>query len=241
MDYFLPMLRIAFLPLLLAAALLPARANSVPRGQVAELHSCEVYAGGCVVSAEATIAGHYVMRAWQFESGRFQGVELRGLHVALLETGSLNLADKSNPAERAVAYVPQGISATQRAALVAWARQNTAAPLQDANIKSVPIQMQVAGNSLTVSLRPDVVFSGATAPACGLGSCGESLWYQPRSEMSAFAVDQLTRSRIVEPTLALQWQDHGRRTLFLGRFGDPAPSNPTGLCGAPADGGKFGS
>ena len=227
--------RIALLSLLLAAVILPGRAESpspVPRGQVAELHSCEVYAGGCVCSsAEATIAGHYVMRAWQFESGQFKGVDLRGLHLALLETGSLNLADKSNPAERAVVYVPRDISAAQREALVAWARQNTAASL--ANIKSVPIQMQVVGNALNVSLGPKVTFSGTTAPTCGLSSCGESLWYQPRSEMSAFAVDQVTRSRIVEPALDLQWQDHGRRTLFLGRFGDPVPSNPTGLCGAP--------
>jgi hypothetical protein len=224
------------LGLMLGASLLTARCDSpgaVPRGQVAELHSCEVYAGGCIVSAEATIAGHYVMRAWQFDSGQFHGVDLRGLHLALLETGSLNLADKGNPAERAVAYVPQNISGPQRQALVAWARANTAANLSDADIKAAPIQMEIQGTDLRVSLGSDVNFSGTTAPTCGLSSCGESLWYQPRSEMSAFTVDQLTRSRIVEPALALQWQDHGRRTLFLGRFGDPAPSNPTGLCGAP--------
>lgn len=221
---------------LISAAAFPARCDlsgGVPRGEVAELHSCELYAGGCVVSAEATIAGHYVLRVWQFDSGTFQGTDLRGLHLALLETGSQNLADKSVAAERAVAYVPQNVAPPQRSALIAWARRNTAAHLTDSDVKSAPIQMQVNGSDVSVSLGPDAAFSATAAPVCGLSSCGESLWYVPRSEMSAFTVDQLTRSRLVEPSLALHWQDHGRRTLFLGRFGDPVPSNPTGLCGAP--------
>jgi hypothetical protein len=221
------------LPAFLLLAVLPAAADFTPRGEVAELHSCELYAGGCVVSAEATIAGHYVMRVWQFDSGRFQNVDLSGLHVALLETGSLNLADNDNAAERAVAYVPDNITVAQHAALAAWAQANTAARFSAADVIAVPFAMRVSGNDLSVSLGRNRIFSGTTAPICGLSSCGESLWYQPRSEMSAFNVDQLTRSCIVEPALALRWQDHGRRTLFLGRFGDPAPSNPTGLCDAP--------
>jgi len=32
-------------------------AGSVPRGSMLELHSCELYAGGCVVSSEATQRG----------------------------------------------------------------------------------------------------------------------------------------------------------------------------------------
>ena len=156
-----------------------------------------------------------------------------GSPLALLETGSQNLADHANRAERAVAYVPENVSSAQRAALVAWARQNTAAPVSTRDIHDVPVRMRVAGQDVTVSLGRDIAFSGTAAPGCGLTSCGESLWYEPRSATTSFTVDQLTRSRIVEPTLALEWQDHGRRTLFLGRFGDPVPSNPSGLCGAP--------
>jgi hypothetical protein len=206
---------------------------AAPRGQVAELHSCEVYAGGCIVSAEATMGGRYVLRAWHFESGRFQGIDLAGLSLALLEVGSENLADRTTTAERAVVYIPENVSAPQRGALVAWAKAGTAAPIAASDVRSVPMTLQITGDNVDVALGRDITFSGTGAPACGLASCGEMLWYEPRSAMTSFTVDQLTRSRIVEPALALQWQDHGRRTLFLGRFGDPEITNPTGLCGAP--------
>jgi hypothetical protein len=202
----------------------------VPRGEVAELHSCELFAGGCIVSAEATMGGRYVLRAWHFDSGQFGGTDVKGLSLALLETGSENLADRDQKAERAVAYLPDNASPTQRAALLAWAKSSTAAPV---SVRAVPLQMSLTGDDIRVALGPDITFTGAGAPACGLASCGEMLWYEPRSTMSSYTVDQLTVSRVVEPALALKWQDHGRRTLFLGRFGDPEPSNPTGLCGAP--------
>jgi hypothetical protein len=222
--------------LMLAALALPVwgQAASAPRGQVAELHSCEVYAGGCVVSAESTMGGRYVLRAWHFESGRFRGVDLAGLSLALLETGSENLADHANRAESAVAYVPETASPAQHDALVAWAKQNTAALIPDGDVRAVPLQMQVAGQDVEVSVGHDISFSGGAAPDCGLTSCGESLWYEPRSTTSSFTVDLLNRARVIEPALTLRWEDHGRRTLFLGRFGDPGTSYPaTGLCGAP--------
>ena len=219
---------------LLAAGLLGAfsaiGAAGVPRGEVAELHSCELYAGGCIVSAEATMEGRYVLRAWHFDSGQMGGTDLQGLSLALLETGSENLADRDQQAERAVAYLPEKISPAQRAALLAWAKSSTAAPL---SVKTVPMTLRIAGDDVRVALGNGIAFTGTGAPACGLASCGEMLWYEPRSAMSSFTVDQLTVSRVVEPALALTWRDHGRRTLFLGRFGDPEQSNPTGLCGAP--------
>ena len=155
---------------------------------------------------------------------------MKGLAVALLETGSENLADRDQKAERAVAYVPENVSPAQRAALLTWARTTTAAPVQ---VHAVAMTMNVAGDAISVRLGRDIAFTATGAPACGLASCGEMLWYEPRSAMSSFTVDQLTVSHVVEPALALKWQDHGRRTLFLGRFGDPEISNPTGLCGAP--------
>src|SRR5215217_3901056 len=55
-----------------------------PRGTVLELHSCELYAGGCVVSSESTLGGRYMVRAWDFTGGEYAGTELKGLKVGLL-------------------------------------------------------------------------------------------------------------------------------------------------------------
>lgn len=196
-----------------------------------ELHSCELFAGSCIVSSEVGLPNHYALRVWQFDSGQFNGVAMKGLTVALLEKSDVNLADASLPARAALAYVPEGISAEQKTALAAWARANTTVKLSNTDIKSISLQAQITQEKVTFSAGKDMVFNGGTPAACSVGGCGEMLWYQPRSETSSFVVDQLGESRIVEPQLALRWMDHGRRTLFVGLFGYPDAPVPA-LCGA---------
>lgn len=231
-----PIKILSSLGLLLALATsLSTAANvdpSTPRGRLLELHSCELFAGSCVVSSEANEAGNYLLRVWQFDNGQIGPVSLRGLTVALLEKASQNLAVPENAADSAIAYLPERLSPAQRTALLAWAGQNTRAKLDAAHIKVAPLQTKFTANEASFSAGPDIVFSGAAPALCNVGGCGEMLWYQPRAAATSFTVDQLAQSRIVEPLLAVKWMDHGRRTLFVGRFGDPEPSIPP-LCGEP--------
>jgi hypothetical protein len=202
-----------------------------PRGQFAELHSCEVFAGPCVVNSEVNQPGNYQLRIWRFDSGNLGNVPLRGLTVALLEASDKNLADRGNASE-AVAYLPQGLSPTQRSALLAWAQGSTAVRLDETHVKVAPLQIRFADKQVSFSAGTDMTFDGNVPEACNVGGCGEMLWYQPRSAASSFVVDLLDESRIKEPLLSLHWMDHGRKTLFVGRFGDPEVTIP-GLCGAP--------
>jgi hypothetical protein len=178
-------------------------------------------------------AGNYQLRVWQFNAGVMADVPLQGLTVALLEksTEDQNLADHGNASD-AVAYLPPGLTSAQRAALLAWAQLNTTAKLDDAHIKIAPISMAITGQQISFSAGATVTFAGDTPTPCPPGACGELLWYQPRTASSSFVVDQVGQSNIVEPLLGLHWMDHGRKTIFLGRFGYPEVSIP-GLCGAP--------
>lgn len=205
---------------------------SAPRGRFAELHSCEVFAGPCVINSEVNQAGNYQLRVWQFEAGTLGGVPLQGLNLALLEESDQNLADHGR-ALAAVAYLPPNLSPEQRTALLTWARENTSAKLDDQHIKIAPMQVAFSGQQIDFSAGKEMTFAGGAAEACEVGGCAETLWYQPRVAASSFVVDQLGESRIVEPLLSLRWMDHGRKTLFVGRFGDPEVNIP-GLCGAPA-------
>lgn len=205
---------------------------NAPRGRLVELHSCELFAGSCVVSSEVGLQSHYALRVWQFDSGKFDNVALSGLTVALLEKSDANLAEADQPARDAVVYLPTGISAVQKAALTDWARANTTVKLTDAGVKQLPLQAQIADSKVSFSAGSDIVFTGGTPPVCNVGGCGERLWYEPRSETSSFVVDQLTESRVIEPLLSLRWMDHGRRTLFVARFG--YPDQPvSAICGTP--------
>src|SRR6267142_5092615 len=78
-----------------------------PRGTLMELHSCELYAGGCVVSSEATLGGRYMLQAWNFSGGDFQGTSLAGLQLAVLHSSSQNLAESASGSGDVIVYLPQ--------------------------------------------------------------------------------------------------------------------------------------
>src|SRR5690349_19885228 len=112
------------LALLLAGISLPftgAFAAGEPRGILMEVHSCELFAGGCVVSSEATLGGKYMLQAWDFSGGSYDGCDLAGLQLAVLHSSGQNLAFDKAVSEQAIVYLPEKVTAKQRKALTAWA------------------------------------------------------------------------------------------------------------------------
>src|SRR5271154_6520735 len=96
------------------------RAGENLHGDLLELHSCQLYIGGCIASSESPQDGRYLLRVWNFTGGSHAGVSLRGLPVALLETSDDNLAFRETNPTAAMAYLPQSATAAQTAALLDW-------------------------------------------------------------------------------------------------------------------------
>jgi len=198
------------------------------QGDLLELHSCQLYIGGCIASSEITQDGRYQLRVWNFTVGSHREVEFRGLQVALLEAADQNLAVAGTQPTESMVYLPQAASPVQAAALVDWLKvTNPELAHMKLQARSVPMEFSLthgtvsflAGSFLQVETRP-------FAP-CGLVSCGESLWYTPRSSMTSYTVGVTTRAVVREPSLALRWIDHGKNNVFLGRFGEGATAQAT--------------
>jgi hypothetical protein len=218
------MKKLAFLSAIFACLnLYSALANDQPRGSLMEVHSCELYAGGCVVSSEATLGGRYMLRAWNFSGGRFAGTDLGGLQVALLESSSDNLAASRTVAEHGVVYLPQGATSAQRKALLAWVK-STAPELKAAKLQTrvAALRLEKSENGYAFSAGDTISISASTSAACGMGSCGEELWYTPRSTTTVFTVVANRSSHVSEPWLKLKWDDAGKRSVFLAKFGESA-------------------
>ncbi|HYV26819.1 MAG TPA: DUF1326 domain-containing protein [Candidatus Eisenbacteria bacterium] len=196
-------------------------ASDQPRGTLVELHSCELYAGGCTVSSEATLGGRYLLRAWNFSGGKFNGTDLTGLQVAVLEAGKENLASDKVGTEQGVVYLPSRASAAQREALMNWVKQALPSAKSD-KLQSRVVNIQFSRERENCSLSAGDFISVKTVPlgSCSFGSCGEELWYAPRSSTSVFTVAVNSASRVTEPLLKLKWNDAGKRSVFVGRFGD---------------------
>ena len=215
---------IFFLTGFLGLALPHAFAGAAPRGSLLELHSCEVYAGGCVVSSEATQGGRYMLRVWDFSAGDFNGADFKGLQVAVLQASPDNLAAPDSQSGDAVVYLPLTASAGQRDALLAWLKSS------QTDFRPAKLQTRVVATQFTRSDKGYAFSAGdrisvktASLESCPMGSCGEALWYQPRSTTTLFTVAVNSASHVTEPLLKLKWDDSGRRTVFLAKFGQSAP------------------
>jgi hypothetical protein len=214
-----------------------ARAET-PRGTLLEMHSCEVYAGGCVVSSEATLGGRYLLRVWNLRGGAFADCDLAGLQVALLQTSAQNLAEPKSDAGHGVVYLPANATAAQRDALLAWLGTQESS-LKHATLKTRVVPLHIGSDQSGYIFTAGDFLSVKTASldSCETGACGESLWYAPRSETSVFTVAVDRASNITEPLLQVKWVDAGKRSIFLGKFGDTAKNTyvtSADLCGPTA-------
>jgi hypothetical protein len=202
-----------------------AIATDAPRGSLLEMHSCEVYAGPCVVNSEAPQEGRSMVRAWDFTGCSFNGIDFSGLQVAVLQLSTDNLAAPDSKTGRAVVYVPETASKPQQEALTAWVKSS------QADFKPSEVQTRVAPLTFTRSEKGYTFAAGefvsiktASLAECAMGGCGEVLWYQPRSATSMFTVAVNKGSFVSEPLLNLKWNNTGTRSIFMARFGNDVPS-----------------
>jgi hypothetical protein len=216
------------------------RAGETLHGDLLELHSCQLYIGGCIASSESPQDGRYLLRVWNFTGGSRDGTSLRGLQVALLEVADENLAICGTKPNAAMAYLPQSATFAQTTALIDWLK-STNPELAGLKLPTRTVPMQFASTRGTASFSAGDFLQMTVQPfqCCGLVSCGESLWYTPRTPTTFYTVGVTSKSVVHEPALALRWIDHGKNNVFQGRFGEDkttsATFEPPGLMCALAD------
>jgi hypothetical protein len=213
-------------------------AATQPQGSLLELHSCQLYAGGCIVSSESTLGGRYMLRAWHFTGGSFQGTDLTGLNLVVLQSSSDNLATAEANAGSVIVYLPADLSTGQRDTLLAWLKssQKDLGSVVTFQTRSVPLEFSKTATGYSVSAGDFVSVKTASLESCATGACGEALWYTPRAQTSMFTVAVNRSSKVHEPLLKLTWNEAGRRSVFLGKFGENTPTenlyvSSTELCG----------
>ena len=190
------------------------QAADAARGDLLEIHSCQVYIGGCIASSEATQDGRYRLRVWGFPSGAFGS-----LLAALLELSDQNLAEKGTAPSEAVAYLPAYATSAQAAALLDWLKAtNPQLAHTRMHVRTVPMSLSHERGRVEFAAGDFAAFTVKPLQSCGLTSCGESLWYTPRSAMTGYTVEVAEKVAVHEPLLALRWIDHDKNSVFQGRF-----------------------
>jgi hypothetical protein len=194
-----------------------------PSGEFVELHSCDLYTGGCTASSESTLLGRQLFRVWSINQGTWDDQDLTGLKIALLEVGSENLAEKGAAAEKAKIFVPKGLVPAQKRALLSWVATQGIAP-SSTSVVEADITYQRSGAEAEVAVG-NISLSTMPIGKCSSGACGQALWYEPQINHSSFEVVASRVSKIYDSDLNFLWTDHDRPNVFLSHFG---PIDSTG-------------
>jgi hypothetical protein len=197
---------------------LPAVYSAEPAGEFAELHSCDLYTGGCTASSESTLLGRQMVQVWSIEHGAWNNQDLAGLKAAVLAIGSTNLAEMGSIPEKAEIFLPRGLGSAQLQALLAWVRSQRTLP-DSARVVPTEITFQRTGRSADISVGDFISLSTTTIGHCASGACGQALWYTPSAKYSSFEVVASRISKVQDPRLTILWTDHDRPNVFLARFG----------------------
>jgi Protein of unknown function (DUF1326) len=215
------------LPVLLSLALCLLSSGAAAqqiRGDYIETRSADVYTGQCFANGEVNLTGQEAILAWHVESGSWDGVSLDGLTVAAAVRARATLGDPyGNPyPAQAVLLVDEQASAQQSAALVSFARLMGGELLKNVDqTLTAAMEMVVNHEQHGVALLRAGQF--ATVQTRSLGDkdhvCGNEVTFYPpltpvAHSMPAVAVTDAYRG----PGLGESWDNHGRRSAFVGTF-----------------------
>jgi hypothetical protein len=189
-----------------------------PSGEFVELHSCDLYTGGCTASSESTLLGRQLFSVWSIYQGSWDDQDLTGLKIAVLEVGSENLAEKGAKAEKAEIFVPKDLVPDQRRALLSWIATQGVDP-RIMRVVEADITYQRSGAEAEVAVGEIASLSTVAIGKCSSGACGQALWYEPQINHSSFEVVASRVSKIDDPDLNFLWTDHNRPNAFLSHFG----------------------
>jgi hypothetical protein len=189
-----------------------------PVGEFVELHSCDLYTGGCTASSESTLLGRQLLRVWSIKEGTWNNQNLAGLKVALLELGSVNLAEKGALADRAELFVPKGLGPVQKDALLSWVSSQAITPAST-QVRDAQITYQRSGPAANITVGDSISLSTMPIAKCSSGACGQALWYEPQVTYSSFQVVASRVSKIQDPAVNFLWTDHDRPNVFIASFG----------------------
>ena len=211
------------LPAMLCLFCLGLSAQQI-RGDYIETRSADVYTGQCFANGEVNLVGNEAIVAWHVQNGSWDGVALDGLTVAAAIRAKATLGDPyGNPyPAQAVLLVDDQATPQQSAALASFAKHMGGKLLENVD-QTLPAPMEMVVNHERHGVALLRAGQFATVQTRSLGDhdhvCGNEVTFYPpltpvAHSMPAVAVTDAYRG----PGLGESWDNHGRRSAFVGTF-----------------------
>lgn len=193
-------------------------------GDYIEARTCDVYTGPCFANGQIGLTGKDAVMAWNVFKGDFQGVDLKGLSVVMVVSGSETLAHEGlNDPEQVTSLlvVDEEASPEQREALVAFATAQAGKAGQSVkSIKTAPIDMKLDTFELCGSLKAGK-FADLSVRKAGEDDCicsNERGYYPPLASLENAVPGVATEGQVTARELNTRWSIPGTRSVYLGTF-----------------------
>jgi hypothetical protein len=208
--------------LALASASTLAGSNGTISGEYVEARTAEVFAGGCIMNSEAETMGRQAVMAWKIDRGSYQGVSLDGLAVVAAVNGDRNLGMREMGGEapevvKAALVVDARATDTQRAALVAMARELSRGVIKDV-VSVKPARITYSSDNDRIALAaPDVQLT-VNKKLTHDPSCGAMQWFRPLTTIQQGSMGVAEAHSFTGSTLGTKWSDPNKRSAFFAKF-----------------------
>jgi len=201
-----------------AAVAFTSRAeNTAIKGDYVEVRTASVFAGACHFNGEVVTAGREAMMAWNFASGRWNGVDLSGLKAVAVVSADANL-ENADAARQTEIILDNAANHDQKIAMLEALKSRYAATFgRVVSVRSAPINFKHEGKSYEVSSAEAVIDVEAMAnDLC----CRQPnlVWYSPLTQLSGRKVGYTLKASYSGNTVGDAWERDGENSAFYGSF-----------------------
>lgn len=199
-------------------------AADIVSGSYVEARTCQVYTGPCFANGEMGSVGKDAIMTWQIDDGRVNGVDLKGLSVAVVVRSSHTLGHNGlddAQSKRAILIVDAKADAGKAEALRMFAlRQTGISEAEVVAVYSSDIDMQFDLRSLTATVQVGE-FARLTTRKARPDDCicsNESAFYPPLTKLNGFVPGVTIDGEVTARRLGTRWSIPDSRTAYLGTF-----------------------
>jgi hypothetical protein len=191
--------------------------NTAIKGDYVEVRTASVFAGACHFNGEVVTAGREAMMAWNFASGRWNGVDLSGLKAVAVVSADANL-ENANAARQTEIILDNSANHDQQIAMLEALKSRYAATFgKVVSVRSAPINFKHEGKSYEVSSAEAVIDVEAMAnDLC----CRQPnlVWYNPLAQLSGRKVGYTLKASYSGNAVGDAWERDGENSAFYGSF-----------------------
>ena len=191
--------------------------NVSVRGEYVEVRTASVFAGACHYNGEIVTTGRDAMMAWNVTSGKWQGVDLKGVRAMAIVNSTSNLSEP-NAARQSEVIIDTGASREQAEAMLSALKEKYASSLgKIIDVRNAAITFEHKDRTYSVKA-DDATIDVEAMPNDLCCKMPNLVWYKPLVGLENRKVGYTTNATYGGRKVSDPWSRSGENSAFYGLF-----------------------